>query len=153
MAINILWNKGLKFATDNNILGKLIAKRMPTLLFSNVKRYHKIIKRRKKAGQLKGMIFRNAPCLIIIHGFKSEHLSPLNSALAIRNIELFATTLGLGTCWAGLFITAARLNKRKINAALTIDNGRQIYGTLMVGYPQYELSRVIRRNKRDISWL
>jgi nitroreductase len=153
MAINILWNKGLKYATDHNIVGKLFASRMPTLLFSNIKRYHRIIKRRKKARQLEGMIFRNAPCLIIIHGFKAEHLSPLNSALAIRNMKLFATSLGLGTCWAGLFITAARLNRRKINAALTIDNDRQIFGALMVGYPKYALSRVIRRHKRDINWL
>lgn len=153
MSVEILWNKGLKYATDKHIIGKFLSKRLPEKIFSSYKRYHKLIDRRKNAGQMEGMVFRNTPCLIVISGFKAQFLSPVNCTVAARNIELLASGHRLGTCWAGMFITAANLNRKRINDALQIDQNRQIFGALMVGYPKYRPSRIIERQKKDIRWL
>ena len=153
MSIEILWNKGLKYATNQSFIGRVLAKRYPAELFSNFKRYHNIIERRRSAKQLEGMIFRKAPCLIVLCGFKTERLSPINCALSARNMELLAVANGLGTCWAGLFITAAGMSRKEINAVLQISSSRQVYGALMVGYPKYRPTRIVSRKKREVRWL
>ncbi len=153
MSIKILWNKGLKYATDRSLIGRVLAKRYPAEQYSTFKRYHNIIERRRNAEQLEGMIFRRAPCLIVLCGFKTEHLSAINCALAARNMELLAAASGLGTCWAGLFITAAGMGQKEINAALKISGPHQVYGALMVGYPKYRPSRVVHRKNREVRWL
>ncbi len=152
-SIDILWKKGLKYATDHSIMGRLVAKRYPPELLANFKRYHDIIVLRKSEKQLEGMVFRKAPCLIVLCGFKTEYLSPINCALAIRNMELLAAANGLGTCWAGLFMSAARMNWKKVNALLQIDGSRRILGALMVGYPKYLPGRIVRRKPREVRWL
>lgn len=153
MSINILWNKGLKYAKDRSLIGRWIAKCYPPELFSNFKRYHDIIVRRKDGKKLEGMIFRKAPCLIVLCGYKTEQLSPVNCALAIRNMELLAAANGLGTCWAGLFITAARMSRKKINKVLRINDSQQVFGALMVGYPKYRPGRIVHRKPRNVRWL
>lgn len=51
----------------------------------------------------------NAPHLIIAHANKTAAFSkyyPVDCATAIAYMELAAPSLGLGTCWNGLFLTA-----------------------------------------------
>jgi nitroreductase/NAD-dependent dihydropyrimidine dehydrogenase PreA subunit len=153
MTVDILWAKGLKYATDSSIVGRILAKRYTPEQFTMFKRYRDLIGLRRNRGQLEGMIFRKAPCLILLCGLKSESLSPVNCALAIRNMELLATAKGLGTCWAGLLVSAAGMNCRKINALLHIDDSRQIFGALMVGFPKYVPERIVRRKPREVRWL
>ncbi len=153
MTIDILWDKGLKYATDRSMVGRLLAKRYPPERFSNLKRYHDLIVERRNGKQVEGMVFRKAPCLIVMCGFKTEHLSPVNCALAIRNMELLATAKGLGACWAGLLINAARMDCKKINAALQIDGSHRVFGALMLGYPRHVPDRIVRRKPREVRWL
>jgi nitroreductase len=148
-----LWDKGLKYATDHSIIGRLLAKRYAPELYSNFKRYHDIIVLRRSRKQLEGMVFRKAPCLIVLCGIKTEYLSPINCALAIRNMELLAAANGLGTCWAGLFISAVKMSCKKVNTLLQIDDSRQIFGALMVGYPKYLPGRIVHRKPREVRWL
>ncbi|SPF39790.1 putative Nitroreductase [Syntrophobacter sp. SbD1] len=153
MTIDILWNKGLKYATDRSIIGRLLAKRYAPELVANFKRYHDIIAQRKNAKQAEGIVFRKAPCLIVLCGLRQEHLSPINCALAIRNMELLAAADGLGTCWAGLFISASRMDCKKVNAFLQVDDTHQVFGALMAGYPKYHPERIVRRKPREVRWL
>lgn len=153
MTIDILWNKGLKYATGHSMVGRLLARRYPPEVFSNFKRYHDVIELRRSGKQMEGTVFRKAPCLILLCGLKAESLSPVNCALAIRNMELLAAADGLGTCWAGFLINAARMNCKSINAVLQIDESRQVFGALMVGYPRYLPHRIVRRKPRKVLWL
>lgn len=153
MTIDILWNKGLKYATDRSIIGRVLSKCYSPEFFSSCKHYHDMFALRRNAKQADGMVFRKAPCVIVLCGLREERLSPINCALAIRNMELLAAADGLGTCWAGFFISAAGMDRKKVNDLLQIDNSRQVFGALMVGYPKYLPERIVRRKPRKVRWL
>ncbi|MFC2083717.1 nitroreductase family protein [Bacteroidota bacterium] len=120
--------------------------------------YGKIFIAREKMGELYGnekiggMIFRNAPAVIIVTGSKKNPLAATNSALAIRTMELLAVTMGLGTCWVGFLVVAAKYSRR-IDKFFNLSSDRSIYGALMIGYPKHEYIKMIDRKERVISWI
>jgi nitroreductase len=61
----------------------------------------------------------------------------MNCAIAMRNIEMLALTMGLGTCWNGLLVVAAAKKEGVINGLLSLDDSRMVWGSLMIGYPRY----------------
>ncbi|MBI5207616.1 MAG: nitroreductase family protein [Candidatus Firestonebacteria bacterium] len=150
LVIDLLWNGGVKFFSDNGFIGKLLSIKYGNELTAHYKNTHKIIKQRRENNELKGMILRNAHTLILVHGLKMNSLGYTNSAIAIRNMELVALTLGLGTCWAGQLISAANMNSQKINKFIGLDKSRKIYGAIMVGYPKYRINIKLPRNSREI---
>jgi len=46
-------------------------------------------------------ILRKAPQLIVATAEKGSRMAPASTTLALEYVELYATALGLGTCWAG----------------------------------------------------
>ncbi|MBI5206756.1 MAG: nitroreductase family protein [Candidatus Firestonebacteria bacterium] len=148
LVIDVLWNGGVKFFSDNGLIGKFLSIKFGDELTAHYRNTHKIIKRRRENNELKGMILRNATSLILVHGHKMNSLGYTNSAIAIRNMELVALTMGLGTCWAGQLISAAMMNSQKINKFIGLDKSRKIYGAIMVGYPKYKMNIKLPRNDR-----
>jgi len=55
----------------------------------------------------KDIILRNAPVVIIAHAAKDDFSAPTSSTIALTYLELAATSMGLGCCWAGYFHAAA----------------------------------------------
>lgn len=55
----------------------------------------------------KDIILRNAPVVIIAHGARDDFSAPTSSTIALAHLELAATSMGLGCCWAGYFHAAA----------------------------------------------
>jgi nitroreductase len=76
-----------------------------------------------------------------------------NTVFALTYLELYATTLGLGSCWAGLFEICAFSGYKPLLELLNIPEGKEITGTVMVGYPQYKYQRLVDRNPLDVTWL
>ncbi len=114
--------------------------------------YYERFKARRDANDLDGMVFRNAPAVIAVHGRRTNLSAGENSAIAARNMEMLAQSLGLGTCWAGFLLVAAGFT-RKIARRLGVSDDRNIYSAIMLGYPKHEYRKTIPRRPREVRWL
>jgi nitroreductase/NAD-dependent dihydropyrimidine dehydrogenase PreA subunit len=159
MVVDILWNAGIKFLSkEKGLIISFLTKKYGPEIVRQYRGYYGIIKHRRENGDLHGnnriggMIFRNAPVVIVVHGERGNSLSAVNSALAIRNMELLGITMGLGTCWVG-FLPVAAEKDRKIERYLKLPSNRAVYGALLIGYPKHKYERKIPRKARDVHWV
>ncbi len=97
------------------------------------------------------VILRGAPVLIIAHAEKENRMAPTTCTIALTYLELAATSMGLGGCWAGYFNAAATLFPPMIEA-LGLPEGHQCYGAMMVGYPRFNYHRLPTRKTPEILW-
>jgi nitroreductase/NAD-dependent dihydropyrimidine dehydrogenase PreA subunit len=150
--IEVLWNKGMKYLGSE--IGQQLAKtRLGDEMLRQAVPYHHIIKHRRQNHELAGMVFRNAPVVMIIHGLRTNFMAHANCSIAARNMEIMAKSMGLGTCWAGFLSVAAHLVKNKIERYLKIPDDHSIYGAIMVGYPKFEYRKIILRQEREVRWI
>lgn len=96
-------------------------------------------------------IFRGAPHLIIAHAPSRDPYAAENCAGALAYLELAAYALGLGSCWAGYFTTAARAYP-PLRDRINLPPGHSCFGAVMAGYPAYRYHRIPQRNKPVIQW-
>ena len=106
----------------------------------------------REKGESRGAVFRGAPTVILVHGDKSNRNVHENCAIAARNMELLASSLGLGTCWAGFLLVAAGLSDR-IAFQLRIPRHRNIFSALMLGYPKHGYRKTVPRKTREVRWM
>ena len=149
--IKTLWNGGLKY------LGSSLGIKLASMVYGKdmvqeLSVYRDLILTLKDSDRLDGMVFRHAPAVIIMHGIRANDQTHANCAIAVRNMEIMATAMGLGTCWVG-FLTAAAHMSRTIGTSLGLPKDRSIYGALMVGHPRYSYKRSIPRHPRDVRWV
>jgi nitroreductase/NAD-dependent dihydropyrimidine dehydrogenase PreA subunit len=104
---------------------------------------------RWNAGQ--DVILRGAPALIVAHAEKDNRMAPSTCTIALTTLELAATSLGLGGCWAGYFNAAANVFPPMM-AALRLPEGHQCYGAMMIGYPKFAYHRLPTRKTPVIDW-
>jgi nitroreductase/NAD-dependent dihydropyrimidine dehydrogenase PreA subunit len=97
-------------------------------------------------------VCRGAPHVIVVHGDKDYAFGAEDGALALSYLELFAPTLGLGSCWAGYFYSAVNAFP-PLFEALALPADHRAYGAVMVGYPQLRYQRLPLRNKPRITYL
>jgi nitroreductase/NAD-dependent dihydropyrimidine dehydrogenase PreA subunit len=96
-------------------------------------------------------ICRDAPHLIVAHGLSTLPASQSSCTIALTYLELAAIALGLGTCWAGYFTTAAN-SFPPLLKALALPKDHLPYGAMMIGYPKYRYHRIPLRNQPKITW-
>lgn len=97
------------------------------------------------------LILRGAPQLIVATGLKTSRPAIAGTFLALEYAELYATALGLGTCWAGYAQTCGQ-QYPPLPAGLGIPEDRMITGMLMVGYPKYTYHTLPARNPLEVEW-
>lgn len=102
-------------------------------------------------GQGKDTIFRGAPHVIVAHAPGEHVLSQSSCTIALTYLELAASAMGLGACWAGFFHAASTLYPPLISA-LALPEGHKCFGAMMVGYPQYKYHRIPLRKESVITW-
>ncbi|TCO68679.1 nitroreductase family protein [Marinisporobacter balticus] len=98
-------------------------------------------------------ILRDAPYLILATAPKDFKNGRENTIFSFAYLELFATTLGLGSCWAGLLEMCAFANHYPLLELFNIPKDKVLTGAVMVGYPQYSYKRLVDRNPLDVTWL
>ena len=76
----------------------------------------------------------------------------INAHLAMQNATLMAHSLGLGSFYTGLLLTAAQRDK-SIENMINLPKNHKIYGGLAIGYPKYEFKKWIERKTPEMSWL
>jgi nitroreductase/NAD-dependent dihydropyrimidine dehydrogenase PreA subunit len=96
-------------------------------------------------------VLRGAPHLVVVHSPADIPYALVDSTIALTYLELYAYSLGLGTCWAGYFTTAASLHT-PLAAALNMPAGHVCHGAVMLGYPQYKYRRIPLRNAPLVTW-
>jgi len=150
MVLGILWDrmKPLGSAIGRRLAGIKYGKETIT---ESIK-YYERFKAKREGGDTDGLIFHRAPALIVVHGRRTNFYAHENCAIAARNMEILAASLGLGTCWAGFLLRAAGLTE-KIGRRLGIPDDRNIYSAIMLGYPRHRYRKTIPRKAREVRWL
>ncbi len=97
------------------------------------------------------VILRGAPALIVAHAEKDNRMAPASCTIALTYLELAATGMGLGCCWAGYFNSAAS-TYGPMKEALALSDGHQPFGAMMVGYPKFQYKRLPQRRAAKITW-
>lgn len=96
-------------------------------------------------------VLRGAPHLIVAHGSSAVLLAQSACIIALSYLEIAAFAAGLGACWAGYFNAAAN-NYPPLQKALSLPEGHQIFGAMMVGHAKYRYHRVPLRNAPNVEW-
>lgn len=115
-----------------------------------VKPYSGIVKTYYKTGR--DVILRDAPNLVIATASKDLTSGRDSSHYSLAYVELYAPSLGLGTCWAGFFEMCASAGYADLIRLLDIADDIAVTGAIMVGYPQYTYHRLVDRNPLEVSW-
>ncbi len=97
------------------------------------------------------VILHHAPCLVVAHTGIMTGTEPIDTIAAMSYLELISITMGLGCCWAGLFLMAIKAWK-PLSSYLDLPAGHRVHGAMMVGYPKYKFQRAPTRNLPDIKW-
>jgi nitroreductase/NAD-dependent dihydropyrimidine dehydrogenase PreA subunit len=96
-------------------------------------------------------IARGAPCIIQAWAPKDERTAPPAAMIAIHQIQLAASALGLGTTFTGSINTASQAYPPLIEA-LGIPAGSMAQGTFVIGYPAEKYQRIPARKPVDVIW-
>ena len=94
---------------------------------------------------------RGAPVLIVTHAHEENPFAAMACPIALTTFDLFANTMGIGCCWAGLFTRAAN-SFPPMALALGLPPGHKPFASMMAGYPKYDYQRVPLRNAPRITW-
>lgn len=99
------------------------------------------------------VVLRSAPCLVVAVADK-DFLAPVrdNAYLSLTYAQLFATSIGLGTCWTGLFEYCASSGYKPLLDLLALPANMRVISGLMVGYPKYTYKRLVDRNTLQVTW-
>ncbi|MFV0423860.1 nitroreductase family protein [Oleidesulfovibrio sp.] len=97
------------------------------------------------------IIHRQAPCLLIAHTHQSALIPHVDCTIALSAIETACQPMGLGACWAGFLMMAAK-NSATVAEYLQLPEGHTMQGALMLGIPAYRYKRIPPRKKSIISW-
>jgi nitroreductase len=89
-------------------------------------------RRRIAKGCRYGKFLDESPIVIVACGDKkaSPNWYAVDTAIALEHLVLAATSLGLGTCWIGMF------NEEEIHAMLKIPENLEIVALMALGYPR-----------------
>lgn len=75
-----------------------------------------------------------------------------NTHFAFAYAQLYAPTIGLGSCWSGLFEYCATAEHEPLLQLLKLPENRFVTGALLIGYPNYSFKRLVDRDPLQISW-
>lgn len=96
-------------------------------------------------------VFRNAPVLIVASSPAEDRSGMANVTIALSYLELAASVLGLGTCWAGL-LQRALLACPSLKEAVGLPKDCPYHYPMMIGYPKFRYYRLPERKPPRITW-
>jgi len=96
--------------------------------------------------------FRGAPqCLLALHD-PATPKTFRNGQFAFTYVELYAASLGLGTCWAGYLEAYLNTNDAASRKLLGIPEDRVVCAAMLYGLPKYPYHKLVTRNPAEIHW-
>lgn len=101
----------------------------------------------------KEVILRGAPCLVVaIVEEKFFSRGRDNTHFSLAYAELYAPSVGLGSCWAGFFEACAISGYRPLLDLLKLPAGKVVTGGIMMGYPRHVYKRLVDRDPLQVTW-
>lgn len=97
-------------------------------------------------------ILWNAPVVIIATAPKQCTYGLIDVTIALSHLELMAPTIGLGTCWAGLF-QSALLASPDLRKSAGIPDAHPHHYPMMLGYPVIRQYRLPSRKSPKITFI
>ena len=97
-------------------------------------------------------VLRGAPALITAITPSYAGLGLVDLTLALSYLDVFAQTMGLGTCWAGL-AAGAMENSSTVREAVGIPENYTRYYPIMLGYPAVRYHRLPGRKTPKITFV
>ena len=98
-------------------------------------------------------IFRGAPNLIMAIADDDFPQGRQNAISCLTYLELFAPSLGLGSCWAGIFEHCVFVDNSPLLDLFQIPKGKKVVGAVMVGYPKYQYKRLVDRRPLEVTFI
>ena len=98
------------------------------------------------------VILRNAPCLVLATALRSFPRGKENAHFSLAYVELYASAIDLGTCWAGLLMAAVFSDFQPLLDLLPIPKEKCLAGAMLVGHPEYRYRRIVDKNPLDITF-
>ena len=95
-------------------------------------------------------IFHQAPVVLIFHSPEATSAPKDNGVIASTTVALTAMTLGLESCYIGIFEAAA--GYRPIKEELNLPPGHKIFSVLIMGYPSMTYYRTVDRKPIRVRW-
>lgn len=113
------------------------------------KKMLKIMVENRKAGG--DPVFRSAPAILIFHSTPYTSMPKDNCVIAAHTLALTAMTMGLETCYIGLFEGAFR-NYRPVAKELNLPADHEVFSVLVLGYPKFRFLRTVERKPLKVKW-
>lgn len=96
------------------------------------------------------VIFRDAPHMIVVSSSIHAPCANVDPIIALSYIELYAQSLGLGTCWCG-FAQACFKLMPKLSKLVEIPDGYKPVYVMLIGYPAVNYARTTLPEEFPIS--
>jgi len=97
------------------------------------------------------ILCRNAPALLIAVTKPDEDSGLVDSIIALTYADVYAPSIGLGTCWAGFVMILLSVFPQLYNI-LGIPEGYTAQFALLAGHPLYAFTRIPPREMPEIIW-
>lgn len=110
-------------------------------------------KKREAAGEKvqEDPIFYQAPAVIVFHGPSAGGPPKYDCVIAAQTVVLAAETLGLGSCYIGMFEFAWHQSDA-VKKELDLPEGNAIGSVLILGYPKLTFLRTVDRLPMTVRW-
>ncbi|MBU2550827.1 MAG: nitroreductase family protein [Proteobacteria bacterium] len=97
------------------------------------------------------VIFHKAPAVLIFHAPETSSTPKDDCVIAVQTAMYAARTMGLETCWIGLFEFAANTYPPLVEA-LALPEGHRVYAVMIAGYPALKFLRMVDRKPIAARW-
>lgn len=113
------------------------------------KRYVRYVRIYRATGR--DIILRDAPSLVLATATEDFLYGRDNARYSLAYVELYATALGLGSCWMGFVELCAISKYPPLLEQLNIPTGKIVTGAVVVGYPKYTFKRLVERSPMSLT--
>jgi nitroreductase len=96
-------------------------------------------------------VFYHAPVLMIFHSVAPTSAPKDNAVLAAHTVALTARTLGIESCYIGIWEAAAEYYP-PLKEALNLPPGHKLFDTLILGYPKLRFLKTVPRKPIRVRW-
>lgn len=86
------------------------------------------------------IIYRNAPNMIVVSSSIKAPCANIDPIIALSYIELYAQSLGIGTCWCGFAQMCFKIFP-KLSSVVKIPDGYKPVYVMLLGYPNVKYHR------------
>ena len=103
----------------------------------------------KRFARGEDVIFRTAPHILVVATAEDAPCKDIDPTIALSYFELYAQSMGLGTCWCGLG-EFCLLNMPELSKTLQIPTGYKAGYMMLFGEPQIKYSRTVQPQEVEI---